>query len=966
MLGVHPNTLRAWTDQGRLSCLRINDRGDRRYRVLDLQAFLEVAGLQPRASAPFQSRLPMTPSTRREVTAVVARPAPRRRPAPARPSPSPVAAAPATMATGTPPTEPPGTSRALAALSELGAQHLVDRDLDATIRAARRLLSDTGCFSMIAIAEWRDGRMVPRIAEGRHRARTWWQRVDRSLAAVCLREGRPIAVSTHASVRAPNGSRERLLDAAVEVYAPIGSGPDAWGVIIVESADGQPLGHRDLDLLAATGSTLALAARASHLQGRVDTQRSQVGTFARISIELSSRLDLPTITAGLLDQAMALFGADRGAVYRAQPDGRFAVAVRRNLSQVYADQAALVSGSALGGMAIASRRAMASVEYATDPRGAAARDAILSEGFVSMAVAPLIADEEILGQLSLYHDTAHPWSGDDLQMLEALAALASVAIRNAGNYERMATWAAQLQSIQQLGTRLDRLTTVTEIGQAICLELRQLIEYHNVRVYRVHGQEVVPVAWRGEIGAYTDEDSEQLRLVVGEGITGWVAQHGVAQYLPDASRDPRSQTIPGTEDDLDESMLLAPMLFEDVVIGVIVLSKLGLDRFFVDDLRYLEIYASIAAQAMINADATEQLKAQSERLQRQLEGRRELLRTTETILSTLDPGEVMGRVIDQVGNLVHADNLGIESYEPDVHMLRPIFARGVHADRFLAREPHEEQGVGGWVARHGTAQYIPDQTVDPRILDPEVGAMVVAPLLTKGRVGGVLTLERLGPDAAFTEDEVDLIQLYAGLVSIALQNALAHQAVEIRAQTDALTSLKNHGTLKDYLSLAVGRGAPFSLLIVDLDDFKSFNDRRGHEAGNALLCDIARALRASCRETDEVFRYGGDEFALILPNTDGQGALQVANKLGRSVRMLPAPGSRKSSGVTCSIGVATFPVDGTDRGSVLLAADRACYVAKRSGRDRTASAAEGLALAGEFLPPSPTPVDTPGQAKVAA
>ena len=138
---------------------------------------------------------------------------------------------------------------------------------------------------------------------------------------------------------------------------------------------------------------------------------------------------------------------------------------------------------------------------------------------------------------------------------------------------------AQIDSIANLATRLNRLSTVSEIGSAICLELRQLIDYHNVRVYRIEGDEVVPVAWRGEVGVYVGEDGHQLRMAVGEGITGWVARHGEPQYLPDAARDPRAETIPGTEDELEESMLLAPMRYGDRTIGVIVLSKLGLDRF---------------------------------------------------------------------------------------------------------------------------------------------------------------------------------------------------------------------------------------------------------------------------------------------------------------------------------------------------------------------------------------------------
>ena len=224
----------------------------------------------------------------------------------------------------------------------------------------------------------------------------------------------------------------------------------------------------------------------------------------------------------------------------------------------------------------------------------------------------------------------------------------------------MATWAAQLQSIQQLGTRLNRLSSVDEIGQSIATELRQLIDYHNARVYRLVGDELIPVAMQGQVGEYIDETPDQLRVALGEGITGWVAEHRVAQNLGDAAADPRADTIPGTEDDLDESMLLAPMVFDDQVLGVLVLSKLGLNQFTDDDLRLLVIYASFAAQAMANADTTERLREQTLALEQQLRGQRELLQITESILTTLDARGVLESITDRLGRLIVCDNIAIE------------------------------------------------------------------------------------------------------------------------------------------------------------------------------------------------------------------------------------------------------------------------------------------------------------------
>jgi diguanylate cyclase (GGDEF)-like protein len=514
-----------------------------------------------------------------------------------------------------------------------------------------------------------------------------------------------------------------------------------------------------------------------------------------------------------------------------------------------------------------------------------------------------------------------------------------------------ADWEAQIDSIAQLGTRLNDLSSVDDIGIAICLELRQLIDYNNVRVYRVVEDEVIPVAWRGEMGTYTDEDGDALRLRVGEGITGWVAEHGVAQYLPDAAHDERGSHVPGTEDDLEESMLVAPMIYEGRSIGVIVLSKLGLDRFSPHDLRYLGIYAAIAAQAMVNADISERLRAQEETLDRQVHSQRELLRVTERILTNLDPAAVIAEIADSLAGLIPVDTLGVYVHEPQHAVLSPLLARGVGAEAFMDRELPDTGGVASEVLTTGEARSVRRSGKDP-------AALIIAPLRGRDHVLGILHLKRLGQDVRFEPREFDLVRLFAAHVSIALQNALAHRAMELRAQTDALTGLRNHGTFREDVQSAVLRGDPFTLLMLDLDEFKAYNDKRGHEAGNALLKGIASALGSACRESDLVYRYGGDEFCVILPGTHMVGAIEVAERVRQAVREVRGMGRRRS-GMHCSVGVATFPGDATDRAELLLAADRALYAAKRAGRDRIGTAADGLALAGELVPPR-TPVDEIG------
>ncbi|HEX9236066.1 MAG TPA: GAF domain-containing protein, partial [Actinomycetota bacterium] len=161
---------------------------------------------------------------------------------------------------------------------------------------------------------------------------------------------------------------------------------------------------------------------------------------------------------------------------------------------------------------------------------------------------------------------------------------------------------AQLKMLHSLAARINKLNDVREIGEAITSELRDLIDYHNCRVFQLQadGTTLFPIAFRGELSEYQGESFEVLTTAVGRGLTGHVAEIGESYYSPDADADPYAVTIPGTPE-VDESMLGVPMIYGDRVIGVVVLSKLGLDQFDQQDLRVLEVLASHTAVALENA-----------------------------------------------------------------------------------------------------------------------------------------------------------------------------------------------------------------------------------------------------------------------------------------------------------------------------------------------------------------------------
>ncbi|HEY8135901.1 MAG TPA: GAF domain-containing protein [Candidatus Limnocylindrales bacterium] len=879
MLGVHANTVRSWTDQGVLACLRINSRGDRRYARQEIARFLaQTEGIAPTQTAN--------------------------------------------------PTNGLLTRSAALAVRKTDARSAAESVVE-------MLCKEKGYTGAALVAPDSSSRLVFGAIEP-----------DERLAAR--------AAERHAVLMTTPRRRDGRYQAAL----PFGDGQAGGGVVLL-AGTATTRDHEEPQLLAAVAAQLDVAVALSGQIERLDRRHHRAELLFSIDDDLGARRDPDRVLAQLVEKAVHAFGAQHAGVFLTGADGSFKAKVTRNLSAEYCQILEHATTRPLTTLSLVERRAVTAADASDDPRYFELRTAIRREGFNTIAVAPLITEDKAFGVLCLYHDERHEWSEADLALLERLARHGAAVMRSAQDYSQMAKWTAQLQSIQQLGARLTRLRSVAEVGQAICAELVQLIDTHNTRVYRVIGGDCEPVAWRGQIGEYDSEDSEQLRLKVGEGMTGWVARFGLAQNVGDAAHDKRALTIPGTEDDLDESLLLAPMLYEDNVLGVIVLAKLGLNQFTADDLRLLEIYASIAAQAMANADATEQLHAQSETLARQVSSQRELLRVTESILGTLDTQALLEEIAERLNTLVEVDNLSVMLHDATTDRLNTIFAVGVHAEKVRQLSLPTDDSVSGNVLRNGEAVLVSDELAEPRLarpygLEPRPGALIVAPLRNGERVHGVLALERLGGEAAFTNEEFELVKLFAAHVSIALRNAAQHRAVELRAETDRLTGLWNHGALTEHLERLVERGARFGMLMVDLDRFKEYNDQNGHQAGNVMLQRVADRLRASCRDSDLVFRFGGDEFALLLPGTGLPGARTVAAKVNEAIAAIEG---QNDLGVTCSVGVAAFPRDARDAASIILAADRACYAAKRSGRNRIATAAEGLALASDFQPTEPTPME---------
>ncbi|HEY0485282.1 MAG TPA: diguanylate cyclase [Mycobacteriales bacterium] len=219
-----------------------------------------------------------------------------------------------------------------------------------------------------------------------------------------------------------------------------------------------------------------------------------------------------------------------------------------------------------------------------------------------------------------------------------------------------------------------------------------------------------------------------------------------------------------------------------------------------------------------------------------------------------------------------------------------------------------------------------------------------AGLPESGRLLGVLALyDRLGADD-FDDGDLVTLRTFAGQAAVAVENVLLHQEAERLSLTDPLTGLWNYRYLQVSLHREIERSVrfdrPLSVLALDLDHFKQVNDTYGHPAGDAVLSEVAHRLRGEVREVDLVFRQGGEEFVLLLPETDLAGARHAAERICAALRDTPVRLSAEDpvfgelvTSITASIGIAVYPDHGATGAEVMEAADDALYRAKADGRD---------------------------------
>src|SRR5919197_319612 len=343
------------------------------------------------------------------------------------------------------------------------------------------------------------------------------------------------------------------------------------------------------------------------------------------------------------------------------------------------------------------------------------------------------------------------------------------------------------------------------------------------------------------------------------------------------------------------------------------------------------------SQAALAFPEPDPIRATSEA---RVESYRRLAEVFHDVLSEQSLENLLERVADTLADLVPYDDMHI--YEADVprRSLIPVFARGEYEEQVMRTRPAFGQGITGWAAVHRQPVLSNQAHLDPRVaqvpgtpIEPE--AIIVVPLIARGSLKGALNIYRVGPEAAFDENEFELAKWFGDAAALALDNAQVRARLEHQAQTDSLTGLYNHRYFHERLRAELRRANrahdSVAVLMFDIDDFKRVNDVCGHAVGDEILVAIAEMAQSLVRTSDVVCRLGGEEFAVIMPSCGASDALGLARRLRQHVEAQPIDAAGE---ITLSMGIAQGPDQAGNSRELVACAETAMMTAKARGKNR--------------------------------
>lgn len=399
--------------------------------------------------------------------------------------------------------------------------------------------------------------------------------------------------------------------------------------------------------------------------------------------------------------------------------------------------------------------------------------------------------------------------------------------------------------------------------------------------------------------------------------------------------------------------LLFPLVSRGSLIGILAICRKYSGKYTIEDSNLID---SITSQIAISLEKTyyqEELKKREQELSL-------INKLSNVMTSSLNIQDVYDAFVSGLREVIEIDFAAVAIIERNELFFSAISASSDVGHVWQINKKMHLEGTGTeWVIKHNRSMYEPDLSHDTmfsngnKYLDNGIRSIIYLPLFSKGEGIGSLIIGSCNADA-YTSSQTLLLERLAKQISTSVANAQLYAKAEQRARIDDLTGLYNRRHFDEILVHEIDRharyGSELSLIFIDLDSFKAYNDSMGHIAGDKLLTKIGNSLFTAIRNIDVAFRYGGDEFAILMPQTNVEDGYAAAERIRKTIADDPV---HQQHSVTLSLGLASWPADGLTADHIVNAADKALYHAKRTGGNRTCLVSHMLPLSTELQEKTP-------------
>jgi len=557
------------------------------------------------------------------------------------------------------------------------------------------------------------------------------------------------------------------------------------------------------------------------------------------------------------------------------------------------------------------------------------RQLAISQGLRTVVGISLQAKEQAFGVLLLATPDIRRFTPAELRLLLALGHQIGMAVENSYLIQQTSRRSEELHILNEIGRALSSTLDRDALFEKIFAEMRRLFDVSNFYIAFYDGA-------RNEI-RFELEVTDGIRLPKRTRPAGnHLTEHLIRTRQPLLIRERFSEeTRRLGAQPLQQTGCFCgvPLVLYDRAIGVMAVHAPQERLFDEGHLELMRVLASEAGIAIENARLFREEQTKSRHLTL-------LNNISRNAITTLNPDEMLAKIAEQLEEGLTYDHIGIGLLDYTNKEV-VIQAEAGRCRSALGRRIALGEGIVGQVARSGQMMVVRDLAAGDAGGRPMLAgsaSAIALPIVYADQLHGVLYVETSEP-CDFSEEESLLLRTLADLISGALHNALTFQKAQEQAITDGLTGVKTHRFFMEALSAEWKRstraGRSFSLVLMDLDRFKFVNDFYGHLEGDLVLQRVGRILEQNCRRSDVVSRYGGDEFVILMPETNIEQGRQLASKLRSWISADPL---LREKNITASFGIASFPVHGSTPQELIQVADASMYLSKHQGGNTVSTA----------------------------